>query len=435
MFDTAAVCAEFCRMGDSLDDIYIWLLMELQTLIGNLYEEGSNTDYRGSNEINLTLVALGLHRKIPSSAEVPFFLVELRKRTAVIVYACEINTATFLGRPPRLSYRHVALDPPLDLTDEQLVLNPTELEQVLAGLDATGNNTAGDFGGPTWLRTWVGLVPRNEDILDLALGDYTPLEILENAERIRNKTETYWNRLPPFIRNLRQENSYENQASLVEMLYAFRLRQGYLVSKLLLQMVLTRKADGDVQLLVDTACIILRDLLAIMQRRELFYKHGIDLSFSMAMHGLRCAAIIAGELLHQQEKMQLPAAARSGAPLLPRGETIQILTKFAMRLGEISPSTSVYSICQQGRKILERILDRALQPAITRPQDLPTSASAVSLPLVETSGARTSNFKGSTGALDCSQDNEYEEPMRIVDNDFMQWFEDTSFHFEDVITT
>ncbi len=83
----------------------------------------------------------------------------------------------------------------------------------------------------------------------------------------------------------------------------------------------------------------------------------MDVTMILIVHGLRCAAILGVELLKQEQRAVYPET-----PLLPRSQTIQDLSVLANRLGATDPSDGAYSICQQGRKLVTRILDKILTP-------------------------------------------------------------------------
>ena len=54
---------------------------------------------------------------------------------------------------------------------------------------------------------------------------------------------------------------------------------------------------------------------------------------------------------------------RSYTPdILPRSKTIQDLSVFISALAAVGPGEGNHAICNQGRKVLERILDRILSP-------------------------------------------------------------------------
>jgi chromatin structure-remodeling complex subunit RSC3/30 len=84
-------------------------------------------------ELSTTLFALGLHQD--SSAKAPFFLSEMRKRTMVAAYSMDKVLATFLGRPPLISWRYCDIQMPLDLSVEEIFADPVVRNAAIARLD------------------------------------------------------------------------------------------------------------------------------------------------------------------------------------------------------------------------------------------------------------------------------------------------------------
>lgn len=77
----------------------------------------------------------------------------------------------------------------------------------------------------------------------------------------------------------------------------------------------------------------------------------------MANYGLSAAGVLSIELLKQQQS-------RTYTPdLLPRSETIQDLSVFISALATVGPGEGNFSICNQGRRALKRVLDQILSPA------------------------------------------------------------------------
>lgn len=121
--------------------------------------------------------------------------------------------------------------------------------------------------------------------------------------------------------------------------------------------VLIRKTGATPEKLIATALDIFKDVLQITVRHDIATMFKTSFSFILACHGLRSAAIVAIELLKQEMLPQYP-----DRPLLPRSQTIQDLAIFASRLGSIQPTDGCYSVCEQGKKVITKILDRILSP-------------------------------------------------------------------------
>lgn len=306
--------------------------------------------------MNNAIVAKGLHANIQADERTPFFLSELRKRTFIQAYGSECSIASFLGRPPRLSYRYCNINLPLDLDDDQIVLEGAQLQAAIASLDPEGWSKKNRVLRTTWMRCWLGFAPRREDILDIALGNYTREEVLLRATEIQQKSEAQWLSLPAHLQKARYQCS-KREWSAIDCLHRNVIRQGTLANELLLQRVLIRKASVPPDTLIATARQIFKDIILITARHDIAKDFQLDMTYLLAAHGLRSAAIIAVELLKQEQTIPYPPN-----PRLPRSETVQDLSVFAARLGSVDRGDGTWGICEQGRKVITRILDKVLAP-------------------------------------------------------------------------
>jgi len=143
-----------------------------------------HTAWQHTGELCDALVLAGLHRGNETNINTPFFLSELKRKIFVSTYGRDKIVASFLGRLPRLTRHYCKIELRLDLSDEELVLEGSELSEVIASLDCDGWNTAGALHRTTWLRMWFQHCRLREDILEIALG-YGTEDPLLHAERIR----------------------------------------------------------------------------------------------------------------------------------------------------------------------------------------------------------------------------------------------------------
>lgn len=386
----AEACLAFCRECEIVDDMFTWLLMDATGLLQSFMGIRHYAMYVALGECISACFAMGFHQA-GADKHTPFFLSEIRKRALIGTYCMEVSIATFLGRPPRMSHRHCVLDQPLDLEDGEIFLTGAELARVLSTLDAQGFGTTGRIGRMTRARIWFGYAPRREDIVDLALSvGLSKSEVLARADAIRAGMDAHMASLPPSLVAAYQRDMEElggptalasaTRTRPLEALEQAQLRQGARANELLLQRVLMRRAGAGPERLLKVARETLSDVLAVTGRHDVAAKFQVDVTMLLIGHGLRSAAIIAVELLKQEQRMQRYWAderrrslqdgggqdqAQTQPPptmLLPRSSTIQELSVFAARLGNVDPTDGSYSACEQGRKVLTRILDKILTP-------------------------------------------------------------------------
>ncbi|KAI1474382.1 hypothetical protein F4774DRAFT_400754 [Daldinia eschscholtzii] len=435
MNEIAEACLSFCRECGALGDMFTWLLMENYSLTAKIKGEASHSTYTLSGEIVASAVGMGLHRGIKEDDRLPFFLVELRKRLLCQMYGAEIGMSTFTGRPPRISHRYCNLQPPLDLGVSQLLLEGDDLTLALASLDEKGFNTSGKIRRVTWIRIWIGFAIQREDILDLALGSYTREEILQRAEDIKARHYRYIEELPPFIKKIRDSPIEIEGRQPTEILFMIVIRQSFRSNQLLLQRVLIRKAGTSSEELIRLARSILKDILLINQRHDLGTLFKTDIASLLAVQGMRSAAVMAVELLKQE---QLPVYPKN--PLLPRSQTIQDLAVFAAGLGAVDPSDGSFSICDQGRKVITHILDRILsppdppkqqqdsrEPSTHQDQGQQVEETIANVPTNEPASNYSFNMPPAADFTMPDLNFGIDAPFLGPDNDFMQWLENVDW--------
>lgn len=360
-------------------------------------------------------VAMGLHGEIKVDSKTPFFLAQLRQRTLAQAYGSDTSLATFLGRPPRLSYRFCMLEAPLDIDDSALFLEGDDWKEVLKQLDENGWNISGRIGRPTWQKAYIDIAKNREDILEMALTRLPADELLRRADGIRQRADQQFAKFPKFIQQEWETPWYEQRPGpALRTLFILSFRLGYLSNDLLLQRILVKSAGADHWTLVEIARGLFKEVLKYVSRADLTRDFQIDLSWILVSYGIRSAAIVAVQLL----KQEMFSASHYSPPhqRLPRSETIQDLSVFASSLKAIDPDDGNYSVCDQGQRVLKHVLDKILEgPARPPPQPHTVGHQDIE-PLLDP----ISQFGGSGFDLDASV-------SLVNDADFVQWLENVEW--------
>ena len=289
----------------------------------------------------------------------------------VMTYGHDKVVATFLGRPPRLSHRYCKMEWPLDLSDDELFLEGAELEQVLSSLDANGWNTKGYLHRTTWNRIWFQHCRIREDILEIALGSEEE-DISMRAEQVRLKMERVHNSIPDFMRVTPEQvlsssdsifgvayplGKNEKSMRFVNAIFVICIHAGMLHTEFLLQRALITRLRCDTKRLIPLAVRMLKLVLLAQSRRDFFRDFQGDLIYLLTLHGLPAAGVLAVEMLKQEQTKQYTP------DVLPRSETVQDLSVFISALAAVGPGEGNFSICDQGRRALKRVLDQILSPS------------------------------------------------------------------------
>uniref|UniRef100_A0A093UZB0 Uncharacterized protein n=1 Tax=Talaromyces marneffei PM1 TaxID=1077442 RepID=A0A093UZB0_TALMA len=272
------------------------------------------------------------------------------------------------GRPPRISWRHIDVDLPLDITYNELLAEPEIRDAAIAQLDEDGWNTQGIVSRTTFVRSMYKIGQVRELVLELSLN--SPLENLER--RILEITELaaeIRSQLPPRL----QAVSYNDSVTLSEsnlMTLCFHLECLY--NELIMQRILVKRTGYESQRLRSVAHEMLSALLIVNGHRAPDGRDNNTVAWNTSFYGLPSAGVLAIELLRQSQSTHHD-------PMFPRSEIIQNLSRFAGDLEyAIAREAGNYEICQQARKLIRSILDRVL----SAPQvSLPASADVSSMPI------------------------------------------------------
>ena len=183
-------CRAFCGEIEQVNDLVLWLLTMTSSFSTWCCGDDSSRSWWLMGDLASTITALGLHRGSDNaeSADVPPYLLELRKRAVSLAHELDKGLATFVGRPPRLHRRYFVLDLPLDLSNK-LVMGPVEEFEAAKAelLDDKGWNrhevmvhTASRHRS-LWLLSVI-----REEVLELLLGPPVPNSVpLARCRRLR----------------------------------------------------------------------------------------------------------------------------------------------------------------------------------------------------------------------------------------------------------
>ncbi|KAK5109875.1 hypothetical protein LTR62_006482 [Meristemomyces frigidus] len=378
-------CLCFCYEAEVLNELYVCFMYEDLLLVECLKGDAHYAAWQRTGEVCDAMVAMGLHQGNPVDANTPFFLSQLRKRIFISVYGRDKLVATFLGRPPRLSHRYCKMDPPLDLSDNELFSSTADLELAVASLDSHGWNTSGNLSRTTWQRVWFQHCQVREDILEIALGSQEE-GVFYKAEEIRLKLERLHASYPAFM-HVTPEDVLNNPGvelgsgygfarsrkdmQQVNALFTICIHTGIAHTEFLLQRAMVNRRNVSYKELIPISRRILKLVLLAQSRRDFFKDFQGDMVYLCAFHGLPTAGVLAIELLRQEQSRQYTP------DLLPRSETIQDLSVFISALGAVQPGEGNYNVCNQGRRSLRRVLDQILSPHHQQSQPLSTTGPAV----------------------------------------------------------
>ncbi|RMY89464.1 hypothetical protein D0861_04237 [Hortaea werneckii] len=390
MRKVSELCLCFCYESEVLNDLYIifsyqdviltecikagrLLFLIARNLVldsDNIIGDAHYAAWQRTGEMLDAVIAMGLHQGNNVNAETPFWLAQLRKKIFVSAYGRDKVSATFLGRPPRLSYRYCKMEEPLDVPDELLFAEGLEPAALLARVDKNGWNTDQKLTRTTSQRVWFQHCRIREDILEIALGSDDG-DIESRAAQIRLRLRNLHDSYPAFMKVSPEEflekhgvqtgSGYgfgrsDKCAYQMNAVYVLFLHTGIAQTEFLMHRALLNRKMGDYRELILIARRILKLVLLAHARRDCFRDLQGDLMYLLALHGMPTAGVLAIELLKQEQLRQYTP------DILPRSETIQDLSVFISALSSVGPGEGNYRVCKQGHRALKRILDQILSP-------------------------------------------------------------------------
>jgi hypothetical protein len=289
-------------------------------------------------------------------------MAELRKRLFICAYDNDKYTATFSGRPPRLTRHYCCLQIPLDLTDTQTMSEGLDLEDAVENLDIEGWNQSGMVQRSTFARLAATNALITEEILEVSMGNSAPEDTVQRAAEIEARTIKCWEELPDFLR-IDLNDPWSSQRSPLELLFLAFIRLNHLDHLFMLQRTLSRKSStGHAYTntkLLSVCSDIFKFVVMMVDNKDHFRDFQIDFVQILVKHGIPTAAVLAVELLNQE---RYPASASALTYPLHRSDTIQSLSVFVSCLGSVRQNASGYQSCDRGRTFLKTILDMVLGP-------------------------------------------------------------------------
>jgi hypothetical protein len=274
-------------------------------------------------------------------------------------YENDKYSAVYHGRPPRLTRSYCILQVPLDLNDTQIMLHGQELENVIASLDSNGWNKRDMIHRCTFARIFTANALLTEHILEISMGSLAQDEIVRRAADIEEQADRIWSELPDFLK-MTNEPYEELQRAPIEFLYLTWIRLSDYNYRFLLQRTLIKKLGAESTKLLAVSKDMFKFTLFLINHRDIYRDFQLDFSQLITMGGIPSAAVIAVELLHQEQD---PTSLSALNNPLPRSDTIQDLSVLVACLGTVKAGTNGFASCDRGRRFLKKILDTILDPA------------------------------------------------------------------------
>ncbi|KAJ5953163.1 hypothetical protein N7454_000059 [Penicillium verhagenii] len=353
LIGASTVCLGFCDQASSANELLAYLQYNDVMLRTQQYGDSSYEAWRRLGDLVATIYAAGIHLDTDSAENYPFFLRQWRRGCFISGFYIDKMMATFVGRPPLMNYRYCTLTPPLDLSDDVLIVGGDALDKAVSELDSNGWNTQGARHRMSPSRLRFRLAVAREKTLDIALGNPDIHDLVRRTNEIEEDVRKIWNATPDHLRYDRQSND-EFHHGWLTIVYIYL---SYLYTCFLLQRALIKHTNTGQAALCDVSRRVLAIVVTITSQRSPMMDFAAHYSWIALTYGLPSASVLLVELLHQSHEPGPHNVA------LPRAEIIRNISVFISLLSWVSkPGHGNYHTCKEAEKKLSRILDQLLDP-------------------------------------------------------------------------
>ncbi|KAL1303658.1 hypothetical protein AAFC00_007013 [Neodothiora populina] len=445
--DAVEACVAFCKECECSNELFVIFLYESAILSECVRGDTYYGAWTRLGEACDALIVMGLHQDKKVNSTTSFFISQLRTRIFADIYVHDKLMATFLGRPPRLSHRYCVLQLPLDLSDDEIMLEGPKLESAISGLKDDWN-TVNRFSRVTRRRIWIPQARIREKILEFTLGPGDSMttevasQILIDLENLKDGTKVFIDASPEEVladilpsghlkSSTRIPSEMRDRPYLQHEILCFLAMHCDLIhTEFLLQRALVKRNKAPHQSLIAPARALLSFLLQIFAKREYCRDFLVDITLLLPFYGLASAGVLAIELLKQERQTRKYHVPPPPDYILHRSETIQDLSVFVATIATVGPGESNYAICDQGRRALKCLLDKILTPEpMVNTASVPIAATA-DASVATTMDCTQMDLTADRGAmamdLDISAMADFYFP-NATDAEFLHWLEDVDW--------
>ncbi|RHZ64435.1 fungal specific transcription factor domain-containing protein [Aspergillus thermomutatus] len=418
MYTASKVCVGICEEYNQVNDLTVWSRYMNFILASNLFGDASNILYHRANEFIAELFVMGFHRLVSSPPNVPFFILETRKRIFASAVTRDKSLSTFLGRAPRIDCDFCDLTVPSDLDDDDVLLEGSRLDAALQDLDRDGwkrpTGTNEPFRPASLIRLRYQQAHLREKVLRLSLGNKTK----SYSETLSGLYEEYHNALARVPSQYRYRGSAWGTSNPRLCVARLIVHLDYLYSGFLIERMLTQDGQMTMPCLLATSAKLLSGVLEFVQQQHCYPELRERFTWMFLFYGLPGAGTLATELHHSTLR---------GVPLQTSIPCANIIRDLSVLLAWFErksfPDRPDFQVCVQISKVIGALLDDTLN------RGLPSSQMAIQperqqlnqhSPGLSRPHAADPVVDATHNALEMVQP----LPDAMTSQDFLSWFDD-----------
>ncbi|KAG2012372.1 hypothetical protein GB937_007202 [Aspergillus fischeri] len=355
MYTASKICVGICEEYNQVNDLTVWSRFMNFILASILFGDASNILYHRASDFTTELFVMGFHRLISSPPEVPFFILETRKRIFALAVTKDKSLSTFLGRAPRIDSDFCDLPNPFDLDDEEVLLESSRLDAALQGLDRDGwkcpNGKDKPIRPASLIRLRYQQAHLRDKILRLSLGNRTQT-FSETLSTLYGEYQDAWSKVPPQYRYNESVWETSNPQLCVALLI---VHLDYLYSGFLIERMLTQDGQMTKTCLLATSAKLLSGVLEFVQQQHCYPELRERFTWTFLFYGLPGAGTLATEL-HHSTLLGLPL--QTSIPCANIIRDLSVLLAWFER--KCFPDRPDFLVCVQISKVIGALLDDTL---------------------------------------------------------------------------
>ncbi|KAJ5243044.1 uncharacterized protein N7469_001371 [Penicillium citrinum] len=350
------IVIQICKSLTGLNDLTLWLVHESLMLSKLLDGDSSSITWNRLGELATDIFELGAHRDISSTSSIslPSFILETRRRLFAASYHFDKSVATFLGRPPRISWRHSDCPLPLDISDEALAGQPHVLDAAQRTLDADGWSTKNTYQQASWIRMRFIISTFREEILELSLQKPSPNR-KDQLRDVSSRCHRAWSSLPKRLRYT--PSCWKSDLPIGVKLMSVISYLAYLYNDFSIQRILHHDPEVSDTSLLDVSSEILSTVLTLGRQWERSVDIKGDYTWIVLVYGFSCASVLVRALQRQSQ---------TGQPLLYSGSRASLLRNLSVFISHLESMDGAgqanSSLFTRAISVLSAIVDEILEP-------------------------------------------------------------------------
>ncbi|SPO03709.1 uncharacterized protein DNG_06392 [Cephalotrichum gorgonifer] len=355
--ESLRLCLEICTEFSSGTSLLLYVSQKHSVAESMFSGDASLRTWRAHCDTVALATFLGLHAEQSSPTYEATLSSEFRRCIFHCVYNMDMITVSFTGRPPLLSSAYCSTPMPLDLTPEELLLDKASLAKAVQALDSNGWKVQPpEIRSATFTRARALLSQAREEAFRIALGYRQTTTVDTILEKKTRATRTFESL--PSILHYKPADLHDLSIDPCTLYARLIVYLEHLQTNLFIERLLLRHGKEDRSDLIAISFEMLSNTLPFWTHIDRLSPMRDDCEWLVMAYAAPAGGILCLELLKPTMKN-----GQHAKPEITRSSIIQKLSLLVGFLDWIKPCAPNADMCASCSVVIQRVLDRALNPA------------------------------------------------------------------------